>query len=266
MNPLDLPGPEFLKFYIVFGVVVIALGWWIRHRLQQTDSARAAAGRFREGYYPRESEVFHIAYLRGGATQLAHTARVLEETQTTAGPQDKPVSAPYESEIESELEREGLIFEPAQRRIFVQVAGGALLLMIGMAGAKIAVALNRGRFNVEYLVMLTLLFSVLALLALRPPRITRAARAYLAWAGRAHNGLLSLVNQGRRTTPGEVALCAAIYGLGPLTIEPVTRLKSTLRAEAAKKDGGSGGASGCSSGGSSCGGGCGGGGCGGCGG
>ena len=266
MNPLDLPGPAFLKFYVVFGAIVIALGRWLHYRFRESEAASRGTTRFMEGYYPRETEVYHIAYLRGGATELEHTARVLAAARATTEPQDEPVRAPYASEIENELEREGLILESAQRRPFVRVRVVALVLLIGMAGAKIDVALSRGRSNTGYLVLLTFAYSAAAVIVLRPPRVTKAGRTYLTWADGAHNGLLSLVNQGRRTTPGEVALCAALYGLGPLTIEPVARLKSMLRTEAAKRDSGSAGASGCGGGGSSCGGGCGGGGCGGCGG
>jgi uncharacterized membrane protein YgcG len=266
MNPFDLPGPAFLKFYIVFVAIVIALGRWLRYQLQQSEPPGRSTGRFTEGYYPREGEVYHIAYLRGGATELEHTARVLDATRATTEPQDEPVRAPHAAQIENELEREGLILDSAQRGPFVRVMVVAVFLLIGVAGVKIGVALSQGRSNIGYLLVLTIALSAAAVIALRPPRVTKAGRTYLTWADGAHNGLLSLVNQGRRTTPGEVALCAALYGLAPLTIEPVARLKSMLRAEAAKRDGGSASGCGSSSGGSSCGGGCGGGGCGGCGG
>jgi len=266
MNPLDLPGPTFLTFYVLFGAVVLAVGRWIRHLLQQAHAPGPSTSRFTEGYYPRESEVYHVAFLRGGATELAHTARVVAEIQQAPASPAESVSAPDPSRIEEELEREGLTLDSAGRLPFIQLRAVALVLLMGLAGAKIYVALERGRTNVGYLVVLTVAFCFFAVTVLRPPRVTQAGRSYLAWANRAHDGLLSLVNQGRRTTPGEVALCAALYGLAPLTVEPVERLKRTLRAEAAASS--TGGAAGCSSGGggSSCGGGCGGGGCGGCGG
>ncbi|MEX2282518.1 MAG: TIGR04222 domain-containing membrane protein [Gemmatimonadota bacterium] len=268
MNPLDLPGPAFLKFYVVFAVVVLAVARWLRSRLQHVDPPRSATGRFAEGQYPKESEAFHIAYLRGGARELGHTTRVLTATQATAE-SAATLSAPYSNQIEQVLEREGMIFKGASQRPFFQLTLVTILVLLGMAGTKIVVALSRGRTNIGFLLLLTVVFGLGAMVLLRPPRITGAAQKYLAWLNRAHDGLLSLVNQGRRATPGEVALVTAIYGLGPIMTEPVIQLKSKLIAEAVAKvrasDGGSTTmASSCSSS-SSCGGGCGGGGCGGCG-
>jgi hypothetical protein len=268
MNPLDLAGPAFLGFYVLFAATIIVVARVIRRRLQAVDPPRDATGRFSEGQYPKESEAFHIAYLRGGANEIANTARVFAAMQTSAESAATPVSAPYSSHIEHDLEREGMIFKGASQRPFFQLMMITVLLLLGMAGAKIAVALSRGRTNVGFLVLAAVVFGLNAMITLRPPRVTKAAQKYLAWLNQAHDGLLSLVNQGRRATPGEVALVAAIYGIGPIKTEPVSQLKSKLRAEAAAKaqssdSGSTTMASSCSS--SSCGGGCGGGGCGGCG-
>ena len=65
MNPLDLPGPAFLTFYVLFGAVVLVVGRWLRHLLQQGYAPGPSTSRFTEGYYPRESEVYHVAFLRG---------------------------------------------------------------------------------------------------------------------------------------------------------------------------------------------------------
>ena len=101
MNPLNLPGPAFLKFYFVFGAVVIALGRWFSSRLQENDPPRAIASRFAEGYYPRESEAYHIAYLRGGENEFRQAARVLAEAQATPEVQATLESTPDPSQIKS---------------------------------------------------------------------------------------------------------------------------------------------------------------------
>ena len=266
MNPLDLPGPAFLKFYLVFGAIVIAIAYWIRGRLQNADPPHRAVPRFSAGHYPKESEAYHIAYLRGGVDEFTRTARVASATQSEVAKTAQPESAPRISDIIHELETEGMIFRGASQRPFFQLTSITVLVLIGMAVAKILVALSRGRSNIEILVVLAIVYGLAAILLLRPPRVTKAARDYLAWVDRAHDGLLSLVNQGRRVSPGEIALCAAIYGLGPITTAPVTNLKAKLRSESAKTAATSScsvAVSSCSS--SSCGGGCGGGGCGGCG-
>ena len=266
MNPLDLTGPAFLKFYLIFGAIVIAIAYWIRGRLQNADPPHRAVRRFSAGHYPKESEAYHIAYLRGGVDEFNRTARVASVTQSEVAKTGKPESPPRVSDIVHELETEGMIFRGASQRPFFQLTSITVLVLVGMAAAKILVALNRGRSNIELLIVLAIVYGIAAILLLRPPRITKAARDYLAWLDRAHDGLLSLVNQGRRVSPGEIALCAAIYGLDPITTAPVTDLKAKLRSEAAKNTSASSCAvavSSCSS--SSCGGGCGGGGCGGCG-
>ena len=86
MNPLDLPGPAFLKFYLIFGAIVIAIAYWIRGRLQNADPPHRAVQRFSEGHYPKESEAYHIAYLRGGVDEFTRTARVAAAIATSPLP------------------------------------------------------------------------------------------------------------------------------------------------------------------------------------
>src|SRR5687767_11613945 len=147
MNPLDLPGPAFLQFYLAFGAIVIALGRLLRGRLQDSDRPRTT-GRFAEGYYPKETEAYHIAYLRGGPTEVEQTARVLAETQSPSeAGSSKPAPAPYISDIKVELQKEGLLYNGSAMQPFALLLLAALALIIGMAVAKTLVALSRGRTN-----------------------------------------------------------------------------------------------------------------------
>ena len=49
----------------------------------------------------------------------------------------------------------------------------ALLVLVGLAGAKIWVALSRGRTNIGFLIVMTLIFSIVAVRSSRPFRTAR---------------------------------------------------------------------------------------------
>jgi uncharacterized protein (TIGR04222 family) len=72
MNPLDLTGPEFLRFYVPYGACIAALAWLIRALLDRAPGPQPAA-RWLPGTYPREGDAHAIAFLRGGAQEAVWT-------------------------------------------------------------------------------------------------------------------------------------------------------------------------------------------------
>ena len=59
MNPFDLPGPEFLFFYLVFGIVILVAVVLIRR------------GGETAGNTPRLTDPYMIAYLRAGEDEAS---------------------------------------------------------------------------------------------------------------------------------------------------------------------------------------------------
>jgi uncharacterized protein (TIGR04222 family) len=72
MNPLDLTGPEFLRFYVPYGLSVLALAWLIRALVHRTLGPQPDA-RWTPGTYPREGDAYAIAFLRGGSQEAVRT-------------------------------------------------------------------------------------------------------------------------------------------------------------------------------------------------
>ena len=72
MNPLDLTGPEFLRFYVPYGLCVVALAWLARALLNRAAGAFPSA-RWLPGAYPREGDAYAIAFLRGGRQEAVRT-------------------------------------------------------------------------------------------------------------------------------------------------------------------------------------------------
>lgn len=316
MNVLDLAGPEFLRFYVPYGVFVVALAWLARALLDRAQGSQAAA-RWLPGAYPRESDAHVIAFLRGGSQEAVWTVlgrlvtlglvsvesglvrslpesseglpqlQPIEKTAWNALHREVPLSAldaeqsvrralgTHLQDVEEELAREGLLPAPERQAAFRAIRLLTWLAVVGLGVLKVGVAISRGRWNIFFLILLLIGFTMLIVLLLRPPRSTRAGRQYLDWLQESHRGLVRMLDSGRRDNPGELALAAGIYGLAavpglaPLGLAlqpPVDRRKE---GDASSSGSGCGGGSSCSSGsssGSSCGGGCGGGGCGGCGG
>ena len=65
MNPLDLTGPEFLRFYAAYGVVALVLAALVRWLLASIGGG--PAGAYAPGRYPGETEAYHVALLQGRA-------------------------------------------------------------------------------------------------------------------------------------------------------------------------------------------------------
>ena len=290
-NPLDLPGPEFLVFYTLFALVTLGLLYVAR-----------AAGE--SGAPPRidTGDPYLIAYLRGGrhAALRVATITLIDRGLLVADVVTRTVVAPAQvttprhpieqalvrhfeqshlattvfgndaltaacAEYERRLAALGLIPDEARRSARRRLLAGALVVLVGLSVAKVSVAFARGRSNVLFLVMLTLVAGVLAAWV-ATPRLTSRGRALVADLRRLFARLRARASS---VSPGgasaDVALLAAVFGIAalPRSVFPYARLLYPK----ATSGGSSGGWSSCSSScgsSSSCGGG--GSGCGGCGG
>jgi uncharacterized protein (TIGR04222 family) len=318
MNPLNMMGPQFLRFYLLYGVAVILAGLMFR---RFAESLPATASRWSPGVYPREGDAYAIALLRGGTREVARTvlARLISLDLITvedrmvrqSGGQPPPMLAPVESAalgvlrggmsgdtglsafeaerdvlsavkphlkpLESELRLQGLLPDSSFQERFEHLRLLLLFVLPGLGLLKLLMAMLRGRSNVGFLIVMTIIYAAVVFMIFAPPRRTRAGERYLAWLSESHQGLAKLLSQGRRERGAELALVAGIYGLqavpelGPLRkalqpTPPPTALTSTSGSYGGGCGGGVGDSGGSCGGGSCGGGGCGGGGCGGCGG
>ena len=117
MNVLELTGPEFLRFYIPYGLCVVALACLVRDLLGRAAGASPST-RWTPGTYPREGDAYAIAFLRGGSQETVRTvlgrlvsARLVdvEGRQVRAQPvstQEAAQLQPVEATALSALERE----------------------------------------------------------------------------------------------------------------------------------------------------------------
>lgn len=299
MNPFDLPGPEFLFFFI--GLSVLAI---VALVVTRKIAERSAAPKL------DLSDPYLIAYLRGAEPETLRVAAVslldrglLVATGTQLQASEKAsvdaVRRPVEKELLRKFKRAdeaSAIFNDSRLRATckpyeqtLKTAGllpseaivGArwtrLLIACGVLGGvaivKILIALERGRTNVWFLVILTIVAIVVAAL-ISFPRLTESGKTMIADLQNLYAGLkdraLFLQSGGATIEP---MMLAAVFGVGALTgahfgYTSVLFPRAKEAAAANSTCGSScGSSSSCSSSscGSSCGGGC-GGGCGGCGG
>jgi uncharacterized protein (TIGR04222 family) len=303
MNPFDLPGPQFLGFYLLFSAAVLAGMHWLR-RVQEGGPAPMVV----------LDDPYLVAYLNGGRDQSAAVAAAslidrgllkLEGSVLTAGREDAEELArrPLEKalvkrvkeggDVTAVLQRGYFLDEPckayaeslqqlgalpdeeverARWRRFFLTAG----LLGGVALIKVAVALSRGRSNISFLILLAALACWVAYRIGFPFRTARgdALSADLKTLYASLKERADSIQSGGASN--ELAWLGAVFGLAavPLTLFPLADelLSRQARGSSADSTGSSCAStsscssSSCSSGsscGSSCGGG--GGGCGGCG-
>jgi uncharacterized protein (TIGR04222 family) len=253
MNPLDMNGPEFLAFYILYGLIVLLATLLVRAYLRSPRSP-ALSARWSPGVYPREGDAYAIALLRGGPREVARTvlARLISlnlitvegRTFRQGGGQPPPTLAPIESAafadllkagsgisahdaewtvlsavepylepMEQDLRLQGLLPDPSVQARFESFRLLVLLVLPGLGLLKLLVAFLRGRSNIGFLIAITIAYAFALYKIFEPPRRTRAAERYLAWLCESHQGLSKLLSQGRRGHGAELALVASIYGL-----------------------------------------------------
>ena len=294
MNPFELTGFSFLGFYVLLGIAVIwGLRAWIRD-LETADTPPAQ----------NMTDPYLIAHLRSGENEALRVATValldrgllVAEGETLKTKNSKAFGAvqrPIEKAILQHFTSPGEgneIFKDsaaksacdhykkvlteqcmiadgstyAKRFLPVAVAVG---LLIAATWVKISMALSQGRHNVGFLVVLTVVFGIVAMVLWRKRRTARGDAMLTdlrSLFSRLKDRAKSLRAGGQTN---EAALLAAVFGLSALPAASFPFMEKLYPAKS--RDGSSCGSSSSdsssssSSSGSSCGGGCGGGGCGG---
>jgi uncharacterized protein (TIGR04222 family) len=136
-----------------------------------------------------------------------------------------------------------------------------VLIILGLGGYKLMMALAKGRHNVGFLVAMGLCSLFFLLRVCRPPRLSRLGRDYLKRLQEVFERFKPTASNASDIT---LLLLVSLFGIGVLSETSYASL-GQMFSRSASGSGGCGG--GCGGGGSGCGGGgCGGGGCGGCGG
>ncbi len=316
MNPFDLPGPQFLLVYIIFAGLVISGLVFARRRAELSPStARIDL-----------SDPYLIAFLRGGEKEVLRVATVTliqrgllgrdgKQIQRAENASPNSVRIPIEQALLKKYARAGkvswmfeddglsLACEPYARtlqraRLLPDdyVHRGRLVrlviatfLLTGVGFTKVMIALDAGRTNVGFLIVLIVASLVIAA-AISFPRLTESGKAMIFDVQTLYGGLrhrASSINAGpaSATNAGgagvEPMMLAAVFGVGALAgsglslADGLFRGRDKRRSNSCASDGDCGSScstssSSCSSvsSSSSCSGGsaCGGGGCGGCGG
>jgi uncharacterized protein (TIGR04222 family) len=296
MNIFDLRGPEFLAVYLLASVVGLVF-FYVVSRRAPPQSARLPTGDARRLL----RDPYLLAFLRGGAQQTLQTVafslserRLLSVAKkgllasgergairAVAHPLEVAALAECESmrgigkllhdkrlkqmaeEYGAPLKERGLIADEAEyaRRlpIFLAVAG----VLLTMTVIKVRVALQGGHSNIAFLVMLTAVALVVAVIIFRRRRTSAGDRALADQ----RTLFAQLKGRAKRLAAGgatsEAVLIAAAFGLAALP-GAAYPFADAVHRQAQNSAGG--GAAGCGSGGGGGGGGSGGGGCGGCGG
>jgi len=288
-NPFDLPGPDFLFFYAILGVLVIGLLWLARQTSEAADAPRIDY-----------SDPYLLAYLRGGGPEVVRVVTVslidrgllkasddqlVAANQSAASIASRPIekallqhfrfpaktSSAFTSPAilstcqayRDTLQRFGLLPDESTQRARLWRFGVATIVLTCVAALKIFIALQRGRTNIFFLVLLAAFFVFIAMRVHNPLR-TRRGDALLADL---RNLFASLKDRAPMLRPGgesaDATLLMAVFGLDALPAALFPYAKRFQPRSTASSTSSCGSACGSSSG-SSCGGG--GGGCGGCGG
>lgn len=291
MNPFDLPGPQFLLFYLGLSALVI-VGLVVARRLMETS--RAAKIDLADPYL--------IAYLRAGESGMLRVAvvslvdrglLVATGTQLQRAENASPdaVRRPVEKELLRRFakpDEASAIFADARLKATCQPSEQTLrnagllpnesidharwsrllvacFILSGVAIVKILVALARGRTNIIFLIVLAII-AIFVAVKVSFPRLTESGKVMLADLRNLYSGLKDrafLLQPGGATL--EPVLVAAVFGLDALESLGFAFTRSLFPLPKVSSESGWSSTSGCgSSCGSSCGGGC-GGGCGGCG-
>jgi uncharacterized protein (TIGR04222 family) len=288
MNPLALPGPQFLVFYVFYTLAVLALllAWRRWHEagalptidtkdpylfaclnggpaavirvatvglvdrglLQLTGGTAHPAPNMAAQFGQPQIEREILAHFRGGAS-------------VSAAPENKRLLDVAAANYENRLRSLNLLPNADTQNARAVALALAIAALLGLGLVKIVIALSAGRRNVEILIVLMIVATVLVW-KLRNPYRTRLGDDYLASMRTLFTGLRDRASSLR---PGgatrEVLWLTALFGaaLLPSAVFPVAAYAWPKPVSSS---------SGSSCGGSSCGGGgCGGGGggCGGCG-
>ena len=299
MNPFDFTGPVFLFFYIGLSVVVILGVVGLRRKAEYASTPRIDLSdplliAFLRGGHPEAMRVAAVSLIDRGLLVCSGTRLETAKHARSASverPIDKALLERFVSSreaapmfkdnnlkaaldpYEQTLKKVGLLPDDTITEIRTVIFGFALVILGGVGLAKLLVALDRGRPNVCFLIVL-IIVSIWIASKKAFPRLTESGKAMLQDVRSLYSGLRDRPSsQELGSASIEPMMLAAVFGIGALYGSDFDYTKKLFpRAHQSSSCGsGAGGAScgssGGSSGGSSCGGGgCGGGGCGGCGG
>jgi uncharacterized protein (TIGR04222 family) len=296
LNPFDLPGPEFLAFYVVLGAIVTLTAVYLRRMLDPAADSPV----------PPPEDPYLVAFLRGGAEEAARVAvmslidrgllqvendRVVATTEEAVHqvrrPIEKEVVAAFRKptvtgirvesalrevragsacrEYEKSLTEMGLLPDERTKTARWMLFLVSTVTLLTVAFLKVMIALGRGRHNVGFLILLAAAFAVLQVAVVRSSR-TRLGDRLLSDLKVLFARLKDRASWPTGGATSELAWLAAVFGAAsvPYVVFPHVDL---FRPRQRSGDGASHSGNGSSCGGScgsSCGGGC-GGGCGGCG-
>ena len=185
INPLDLHGPEFLVFYVAVGILTLLFGRiWFKHQGSQSAVPRLNL-----------TDPYEIALLRGGENEAIGVAALSlvdrgllsiseDELQTknrsavdhARRPIEKAILSKYLlpgkahsmytdkflidacAEYRTALSQHSLIANDAVFEARRPILWLGLFILVGLAGAKVFVALQRSRPNIMFLNILTVAF------------------------------------------------------------------------------------------------------------
>ncbi len=289
MNPFHLHGFSFLLFYVAVGVVTLVCLRTVIRRLETADVHKV----------PQLADPYLIAFLRAGANEAMRVATVAlldrklllptgEDVKAKNRQTQEMVQRPIEKAILKKFQAAAGAHEIFKDRDAIKSCEGyrkvlasygliadsrvygrraapvmaALVVLCGVAMAKVNIALAEGRHNIGFLLALSAVFSLVALYWWFK-RLTAPGEQTIedlkTLFGRLKKRSSTLPKGGETN---ELAMLAGVFGLSALSASDYPFLEKLYPSKSSDGSG-CGSSSSCSSGGSSCGGGCGGGGCGG---
>lgn len=285
-NPFDFYGPEFLVFYIILGVLVVAAVAALRRRSEHAVGVTAPL-----------TDYLKIAYLRGGPSEALRVAavalmdrglvEVVDDNCLKATPEKMPgglqpterrllecckdparaseivedasLKVTVRTECEGQLVRAGLLPDDTVKanRIWLLFVGAVFLGIVALV--KVLIALSRGRTNVGFLIISAVIF-VFVLYRVANPLRTEAGEAMLADLRKLFSALqYRPAAVGPAGGSNELALLAAVFGISSLPAGRGSVVERLFRRpQTASSSCGSTSSCGSSCGGGGCGGGCGG--------
>ena len=293
-NPIaNMYDPGFLLLYGNIIILTLAACWWTLRQRDPTVSRLVPL-------VPSDPDPYEIAYLRGGENEvtrvviigltqrgylqaterkerlpkhpdprhLSHLERLVFDRCSSPATEEeifqsvKGVCAPFEQRLHSER----LLMPPEMQIVALKVGLAGALVILGLGGYKLWVALATGHSNVGFLLVMGIASLVGLYYVCRPPRLSSRGRAYLQRLESAFEGLKGRASAGNfAATDPTLLLLVGIFGVKMLAGTPYAYYQEIFTPRWSWGGGGVGGVPGGVWVGG-CGGGCGGGGCGGCGG
>ncbi|MBA4371587.1 MAG: hypothetical protein C0402_01855 [Thermodesulfovibrio sp.] len=287
-NPFDMRGPDFLIFYIGVGVVFNVV---LRSLILKKEKQNFPA-------HWDYTDPYKTAFLRAGASEVLRVMIFsLIDRGLLKSADDKIVAEPKAGDLVKRPEEQNIVRFFARPRKITEVFSdpaisrawdgyhnalisegllsgqavylqrmpavlAAIVLLLGISGTKIVIALMRGRHNISLLVILTVFFTAWALTSLFKQRTGAGDEVMRQLKLRFHSLKLRAGSLRPGGMTNDTVFLAAVFGLAALPDYYFPYVKTVFQKATTAADG-SGYTGGCGSGDSGSSGGCGGGGCGG---